>query len=230
MTMVRTVPGCSSWPAGGGGPGGLLEKDLTLQMARRLKATIESRIGLRVVLTREGDENVPADRRTALANNNQADMLLSLHANASFRLDAHGAQVLSLSLEDYKDRDAVLGTGGLPVPVSGGGMRAIEVVPWEVAQIRFAGRSASLAGVVVRHLAEQGVPLYMRPADQAPLRILASANMPAVLVELGFLSNPNDERALGGDELTTSIINGLLAAIGEVRAGIPLAAGGGPRP
>ncbi len=104
---IRTVvidPGHGGEDEGARGPKGAKEKDLTLQIARRLKATIESRLGLRVLLTRDGDETVPIDRRTSLANNNKADLFFSLHANASLRPDVRGAQVLSLATGDYAGR------------------------------------------------------------------------------------------------------------------------------
>ena len=157
MRTVVIDPGHGGDDAGAKGPNGTLEKDVTLQLARRLKAAIESRVGLRVLLTRDADENVPVDRRTALANNNKADVLFSLHANASVRPALHGAQVLSLSLDDYKSRAREL-IPGTPVPVAGGGTRLVGAVPWDLAQIPHAGQSASLAAIVERHLAERHVP------------------------------------------------------------------------
>lgn len=221
--VIRTValdPGHGGDDSGAHGPGGSVEKEITLQLARRLKAAIESRLGLRVVLTRDADQTVPVDRRTAFANNNKADVLLSLHANASVRPSAHGVQVLSLSLDDYKQRARGLGAG-TAVPLAGGGTRLIEAVPWDLAQIPYAVRSASLAAIVARHLGEQHVVMYGRAVDQAPLRILVGANMPAVVVEAGFLTNAADEQALSGD-LPATIVEALVAAIIEIRNGIPV--------
>jgi len=81
----------------------------------------------------------------------------------------------------------------------------------------------------VRHLNELAVPLYRRQSDQVPLRILAGANMPAVLVEVGFLSNADDERALTGDEAITAIVNALVDAIVDFR-GTAGSGGGTGRP
>jgi N-acetylmuramoyl-L-alanine amidase len=221
--VLRTIaidPGHGGDDAGARGPGGTVEKELTLQVARRLKAAIESRVGLRVLLTRDGDEAVPIDRRTAFANNNKADLLVSLHANASLLESLRGAQVLSLNLEDYRDRARGLPVS-LPVPVVGGGTRLIDAMPWDLAQIPHAPRSESLAGIFVRHLQEHQVPLYSRARAEAPLRVLVGANMPAVLVELGFLTNAEDERALASGAAMGRIIEALLGAIVEVRNGIP---------
>ena len=218
--MAGTIPGLRV---------GRAEKDLTLQVARRLKAAIESRLGLRVLLTRENDEAVPLDRRTSLANNNKADLLISLHANASVRPALRGAQVLSLSLEDYKDRARGL-PAGLSVPVAGGGTRLISAMPWDLAQIPHAPQSAALAGIVTRHMTERGVPLYSRATDEGPLRVLVGANMPAVLIEMGFLTNAEDERALTGGDVTNAIVEALITTRTEVRNGVPAAGRGGQHP
>ena len=228
---VRTVvidPGHGGDDTGVRGSGGGMEKDLTLQIARRLKASIEARIGLRVLLTRDGDDNIPVDKRTAFANNNQADLLLSLHANASLKPAARGAQVLSLSFDDYKRRADAFSTTGAQVPVVGGATRLIEAVPWDLAQIPYARKSAGLAALVVRHLGEQNVPLYKRAEDAAPLRILAGANMPAVLVEMGFLSNRDDERALASDEFAAAVVSALVSTVIDVRGGALAGMGAGP--
>ena len=73
----------------------------------------------------------------------------------------------------------------------------------------------------MRFLAERNVPLYSRPAAQMPLRPLVGANMPAVLVELGFLTNAADARALTQADPTGAIIDALVAMVSEVRRGIP---------
>jgi len=222
---LRTIaidPGHGGDDTGAHGTAGTVEKDLTMQLARRLKGAIESRMGLRVLLTREGDEAVPVDRRTAIANNNKADLLISIHANASFRPSSRGAQVLSLSLDDYKDRARGLPVS-LPVPVVSGGTRVIDAMPWDLAQIPHAAASGVFAELLVKHLTERNVPLYPRSRDQAPLRLLVGANMPAVLVEVGFLSNADDEKALSSAELPGSIVEALLVSVGDVRGGFPAA-------
>jgi N-acetylmuramoyl-L-alanine amidase len=220
---IRTVvidPGHGGADEGVKGAG-VKEKDFTLQIARRLKATIESRLGLRVLLTRDSDEDVPLDRRTALANNNKADLFLSLHVNASVRPAIRGAQVLSLSLEDYPAATEAGDARRNSVPVIGGTMRNIEPVPWNLAQLPFARRSSALAAILVEHFRERNVPMFGRPASQAPLRVLVGANMPAVLIELGFFSNTADERALTSGELSSAIVDAIVVSVGEVRRGIP---------
>jgi N-acetylmuramoyl-L-alanine amidase len=220
MRTVVIDPGHGGEDVGAKGAGGAQEKDLVLQMARRLKAAIENRMGLRVLLTRDGDENVPIDRRTALANNNKADLFISLHANASFRAEVRGAQVLALNSADYQAEPGATTAPGLPVPMVGGGSRTVQAVPWDLAQLPVAERSSSIAAVLVRHLSERGVMLYTRPAAQLPLRVLVGANMPAVLLEMGYLTNAEDEKALTGAG-AEAVLDALLTTIAEVRRATP---------
>lgn len=202
------------------GAGGLKEKDFTLLIARRVKAVLESRLGIRVLLTRDADQDVPIDRRTELANHQKADLLLSLHANWSSRPAARGVQVYTLGLDAYRDRIKPPGGARLSVPILGGGSRVIEPVPWDLAQVPFAPESGALGAVLVRHFSERSVPLFVQPTVEAPMRILIGAHMPAVLVELGFLSNADDERALGDGEWQNVLVESIVGAIMEVRRGI----------
>jgi N-acetylmuramoyl-L-alanine amidase len=111
------------------------------------------------------------------------------------------------------------------VPVVGGGTRVIDAMPWDLAQIPHAAQSLTVAGAIVNHLTERSVPLYSRANDQAPLRVLVGANMPAVLIELGFLSNADDERALTSGDVTNAIIEAVVASIADLRNGIPATSG-----
>ena len=175
---------------GAKGPSGTLEKQVTLSVARRLKAALEGRLGVRVILTRDGDTTVGLDERAAVANNNKADLFISLHANAALRPATSGAEVFYLSLDEYGDAaERVAHTDSDPLPVFGGGTRDIELILWEMAQARYIEESAALAQTVEASL-RQRVPMSPRAIQQAPFRVLVGANMPAVLVEMGFITNP----------------------------------------
>jgi N-acetylmuramoyl-L-alanine amidase len=220
---LRTIvldPGHGGDDAGAKGAKGTLEKDYALQFAKRLKDTIESRIGLRVLLTRDSDQNVPVDRRAAIANNNKADLFISLHANASVRPSVSGVQIASLRLDDYRAQTDTA-TASEPVPVLGGGTRVIDVLPWDTAQIGFADASATIASILRQHLADAKVPLYTQPIVQLPLRPLVGVSMPAILVELGFLTNAGDEQAIVAGDRTPRVIDAILATIADIRSGVP---------
>jgi len=185
------------------------------------RAAIEGRLGLRVLLTRDGDDNVSVDRRTVLANNNKADLFLSLHANWSVRTNVRGTQVYTQGLDAAHPLVAPASTRQRSVPIVGGGSRVIDPVPWDLAQVPFVDASAALGAVLVRQFAERGVSLHARPAVQGPMRVLMGANMPAVLIELGFLSNADEEKTLTTTEWQTTLIESVVAALTEVRRGVP---------
>lgn len=202
-------------------PGGLTEKDLTLRVARLLKAGIESRIGVRVLLTRESDEAVSPDARSAAANHNKADLFISLHANGAPVAAVRGTQVITVNGADYRSRVPRGGFPGQAVPAVGAGLRTIEAVPWELAHWPYVERSAAFANILIKHLAARAVTLATPASEPLPLRVLVGTNMPAVLVELGFLSNPEEAAALAGAPYPAAIVEALVAAIADVRGGIP---------
>ena len=198
---------------GAKGAQGTLEKDVTLSVARRLKAAIESRLGARVILTRDGDLTVGLDERAAVANNNKADVFVSLHANASVRSSAAGAEVFYLSLEDYGAQAQRVAQGeGEALPVFGGGTRDIEVILWEMAQARHIEASATFARLIEAALRDR-VPMSPRAIQQAPFRVLVGANMPAVLVEMGFISNPEQEKQLVSEPFQSFIVQALVESL-----------------
>lgn len=213
---------------GAKGPDGTLEKNVTLSVARRLKAALEARLGLRVILTREGDATVGLDERAALANNNKADLFVSLHANASMRPAASGAEVFYLSLDEYGDAGQRVAHGeSESLPVFGGGTREIDLVLWEMAQARYIQQSAALAAAVEASL-RQHVPMSARAVQQAPFRVLVGANMPAVLVEMGFITNAGQEKQLRSDAFQESLVQALVESITRFRDASAPRPGGGP--
>ena len=223
LRVVVLDPGHGGDDPGSRGAEGALEKDITLGVAQRLRAVIESRLGLRVILTREGDETVGLDARAAIANNNGADLFISLHANASTRPAATGAEVFYLGVDEYgAEAQALADSEVLPLPVVGGGSRRVDPVLWEMAQIVYVDRSALLAGIVDAEL-RQRVVMSPRPVQQAPFRVLVGANMPAVLVELGSLADPEHELRLTGAPFRNAVAEALLAGI--QRFGIALERG-----
>ena len=223
LTLPSTVraiaidPGHGGADAGTRGPEGTLEKDVTLAVARRLQAAIQRQLGLRVVLTRSGDTTVSLDERAAIANNDRADLFISLHANASMRENASGAEVFYLSPTEYDQEPGDVRTGGGErIPVVGGGTRILDIVRWERAQLRFVDRSARWAQTVAEELRVR-LPMSPRGVQQAPLRVLVGANMPAALVEMGFISNPDQEVQLISPAFQNAVVEGLLSSIVRFR-------------
>lgn len=219
-TGLRTVvldPGHGGDELGTQGAKGTLEKEITLAVARRLRTLIESRLGLKVFLTRDDDRTLSLDERSAFANNHQADVFLSIHANSAVRPSLRGAEVYYLTVEraDEEARKRADATS-TTLPSLGGGNRTIDLILWETAQARYLEQSAALAGFVEQALAAR-VEMSPRAVQQAPFRVLVGANMPAALVEIGYLSNAEQEAQLTTAAYQDQVAQSLLDALIKFR-------------
>jgi N-acetylmuramoyl-L-alanine amidase len=219
-TGLRTVvidPGHGGDELGTQGANGTLEKEITLSVARRLRTLIESRLGLKVFLTREDDRAMSLDDRSAFANNHRADVFLSIHANSAVRPSLKGAEVYYLTVEraDEEARKRA-GENTATLPALGGGNRTIDLILWETAQARYLEQSAALAGFVEQALAAR-VAMSPRSVQQAPFRVLVGANMPAALIEIGYLSNAEQESQLATAGYQDQVAQALLDALVRFR-------------
>ncbi len=220
-TGLQTIvidPGHGGTDVGARGAAGTEEKAITLEVARRLRTLIESRLGIRVILTRDDDRAVTPDERAALANNRKADLFLSLHANAASSPTVAGAEVFHLLLDrEGEDARRRAEADAVSLPVVGGTARAIEAIRWDLAQASHVEVSAMLAGLLVDELGAH-VPMGPRPRQQAPLRVLVGANMPAALIEMAYLTNPEQEKALQSDDFQSLLAQSIFDAITRYRA------------
>jgi N-acetylmuramoyl-L-alanine amidase len=217
---VRTIvidPGHGGDDNGVKGPGGALEKDVALSVARRVKGTIEGRLGMRVLLTHESGNRIDADGRAAIANNNKADLFISLHANGSTRPTVRGAVIYTLSLDRVgEDARRQSRADRAVLPVFGGGAREVALVEWELAQAAHLDGSNAFAGIVDQKLrTTAGLPAVS--LQRAPMRNLAGTNMPAVLIEMGYLSNADEEQLLTSNEFQSGIALALTEAVAAFR-------------
>ena len=214
---IRTIaidPGHGGDDVGVKGPGGAIEKDVTLAVARRVKAAIEGRLGMRVLLTRE-EGRVDADGRAAIANNNKADLFISLHANGSPVATVRGALIYTLSLDRVgEDARRQSQADRAVLPLFGGGAREVALVEWELAQAAHLDGSNAFAGMVDQKLrTTAGLPSVS--LQRAPMRNLAGTNMPAILIEMGYLSSADEEKLLTSADFQ----NGFALAVTEAVAG-----------
>ena len=215
---------------GARGPAGTFEKHVTLTIGRLLKSALEARLGVRALLTREDDRTVYLDERAAFANNNKADLFISLHLNASVSQKPSGAEVFFLSLDGYSpEAQRVAQREGAVLPTATGGDRTIEMILWEMAQLQHLEQSAVVAGLIEQTLRTR-VKMSPRAIQQAPFRVLVGANMPAVLVELGFISNPGEEKLLSSHAYQMRLVDGIVDAVGRYRAQLESRRPGGPAP
>jgi N-acetylmuramoyl-L-alanine amidase len=215
-TGVRTIvidPGHGGDEAGARGAAGILEKDVTLAIARRLRTMIESRLGLRVFLTRDDDRAMTLDDRAAYANSQRADVFISIHANAGLRTTLKGAEVYYLNAEEVETGDQSPAQSSIVISAPGAAARSVDLVRWEAAQLKHLRQSASLAGNVEQALRAR-IEMSARPVQEAPFRVLVGASMPAVLVEVGYLSNTEQEQALTSpnyqDQVALALFDGIV--------------------
>jgi N-acetylmuramoyl-L-alanine amidase len=196
--VVVIDPGHGGADFGARGLSGGLEKDLALRVARRLGVALEAE-GWSVVFTREDDSFVTLAERTEIANRSRGDLFLSIHANAADDPEASGVETFFLSLEasDDEARRVAMAENGVfhqtsAVPDSAdivGGILG-DMIRTENLRV-----SSEVASAVQHELS--ALPGGSRGVKQAPFVVLMGVNMPAVLIEAGFLTNRDDERRLG---------------------------------
>jgi N-acetylmuramoyl-L-alanine amidase len=227
LPVIVLDPGHGGVETGAVGPSGLEEKDVTLDLARRLKPLLE-RHGVTVVLTRDEDRVMPLDDRTAIANQNRAELFVSIHVNASKRKSAVGAETYFLStdatdaeartlaaLENKAYAPAEPASGG-STPASGGPDRGLELILWDLAQNSYLAESSRLAELVQREM-NTLAGTKDRGVRQAPFRVLMGATMPAILVEAAFISNSSEESRLADAAAKDKIAEAIARAIVEYR-------------
>ena len=218
-TIIVLDPGHGGVENGAVGPTGLMEKDVTLTLARRLKRELErGNRSISVVLTRDEDRLVGLDERAAIANHNRADLFLSIHVNASPRSKATGAETYYLSTDATDDEARILANlenrpgGDKPDRRVRDGN--LDLVLWDLAQNHYLAESSALAESIQQQL-NRLTGTRNRGVRQAPFRVLMGAMMPAVLVEVGFISNPDEEQQLRGPSYRTRIVSAMAAAVEE---------------
>ena len=204
---------------GARGPSGLLEKEVTLDVARRVKARLMSDDGTAVFLTRDDDRKVPLDDRTALANHEKADLFVSIHANSSRRDSARGSETYFLSYQATDDDAralAALENDTLGIERGVKGQSGLDLVLWDLAQSAFLKESSDLAEEIQDRLNDT-LGVRNRGIKQAPFRVLMGATMPAVLVEIAFISSPEEERRLREAAFKDRIAEAIAVSIRKFR-------------
>lgn len=223
---IRTIvvdPGHGGKEVGAVGPGGLMEKDVTLQLCRRLASALAAKVGARVILTREDDRVVSLDQRTALANEYEADLFLSVHLNAAAGKDARGSETYFLSLEasdELAQRAAELENASSPDSESD-----LKLILWDLAQQAYLDESSRFAQTIQEEL-NTATSTANRGVKQAPFKVLLGATMPAALVEVAFISNAEEEARLQSEAFQNTIVDAITRAVQrykseyEVRIGV----------
>ncbi|MET3651436.1 N-acetylmuramoyl-L-alanine amidase [Dyella japonica] len=203
---------------GAHGPGGTLEKNVTLAVARQLADQINQQPGMRAVLTRNADFFIPLAQRYQIARNNSADLFVSIHADAFINGDAKGSSVWVLSprgktsmaarwLADGQNRADLI--GGVTLDDKNDGLAAVLL---DLQQGYSMQASESVAGNVLKALGNLG-PTHRGYVERANFVVLRSPDVPSILVETAFISNPDEERKLRDpshqSRLATAVMTGV---------------------
>ncbi len=208
-------PGHGGEDEGARGLGGVLEKDLVLDVTRRLAARLRAR-KLNVVMTRIDDRTVPLEARTSLANDARGDLFVSIHANAHRSKQPRGIETFFASLEATDEEARKLADlensafGEAPPAARGDPLVALL---GDLIATEHLVESQHFARLAQTELA--GTAGTSRGVKQAPFVVLMGVQMPASLVEIGFISNPQDARSLGKDSRRNALADALARAVIE---------------
>jgi len=190
-------PGHGGHDTGTIGPKGLREKDVVLDVALRLKKLIEKNRGSSVLLTRRDDTFIPLEERTAIANEKAADLFISVHANASRDPDARGVETYYLNFTSSPESLEVAARENATSQES---VHELQDLIKKIAMTEKIRESREFAQLVQHELyasvVKAGKAQRDRGLKKAPFVVLIGANMPSILAEISFLSNPRDERLL----------------------------------
>ncbi len=194
---IAIDPGHGGHDTGTIGPGGLREKDLVLDVALRLKKLIENKMESEVVMTRSDDRFIPLEERTAIANQMAADLFISIHANASRDPSARGVETYYLN---FTSNPEALEVAARENATSQESVHKLQKLIEKIARTEKIEESKEFAQQVQRAVYTQTVRAGAEQRDRglkkAPFVVLIGANMPSILAEISFLTNPRDERLL----------------------------------
>ncbi|HTB33913.1 MAG TPA: N-acetylmuramoyl-L-alanine amidase, partial [bacterium] len=211
---IRTIvidPGHGGEDPGAHGPHGLREKDVCLAIALRVKAALAHQPDLTVLLTRDTDVFIPLRGRTEFANRADADLFVSIHNNASPDPDSHGSQVFF-----YDSQTSDRAAADLVSRENENG-DSLEVLLTDLGKQVVRDQSIRMAKDVQSDLGT-AIKLKRRNVSYAPFFVLARTKMPAILVEVAFITNPSEERLLKNESFQQKVADSLAAGLVDYRS------------
>ncbi len=215
LDRVVLDPGHGGHDTGTIGPGGLEEKDLVLDVAKRLGALISQRLGSEVIYTRTDDTFIPLEARTELANEKRAGLFLSIHANSSRAKAVSGSETFYLN---FTTSESALEVAARENATSQKSIYELQSLLQKIALKEKIQESREFAGIIQKSLhaglwRARGVK--DRGVKQAPFIVLIGAQMPSVLAEVAFLSNPRDESQLKRPEYRQRVAEALFRGVSQ---------------
>jgi N-acetylmuramoyl-L-alanine amidase len=203
------------------GAGGIQEKDVVLDVALRLGKLLHDRLGAEIVYTRADDTFIPLETRTAIANKAQADLFISVHANSSQDASARGVEVYYLNFTSDPEAMKVAGRENA---VSTQSVHELSDLVKKIALKDKIDESKELAADVDASLygglRKGNEGLRDRGVKKAPFVVLIGANMPSILAEISFVTNPEDAAQLRTEEYRERVAESLYGGVAKYAAGI----------
>ena len=196
---------------------GVMEKDINLEIALLLRDRLLDELGIEVVMTRIDDTLIPLDRRAEIANAGGADIFISIHCNGWFHPDAGGFETFFLSPARTEDEARLASEENASLRFENSDLRPEELndldfILWDMVQNEFISESSGLAELIQREL-DGVVTIRNRGVKQAGLKVLKGLRMPAVLIEVAFLSNPEEEILLQDPLFQRDVVGGIVEAV-----------------
>lgn len=226
LSMKRIVidPGHGGKDPGTCSPSGLKEKDIVLDVALRVAKTLKEKLGCEVVLTRDRDVFIPLEERTAIANAKEADLFLSIHVNAAPNHEARGIETYVLDLASNKD---AMRLAAMENATSAKQISDLQSILLDLMQNSKIKESLKLAGLVqeemVSGLNKKFSTVTNLGVKKAPFVVLIGAQMPAILTEIAFLSNPEEEKRLKDEAYLAGVANHISGGVAQYVESMSLA-------
>jgi N-acetylmuramoyl-L-alanine amidase len=212
-------PGHGGKDPGAIAPNGLKEKDVVLAVSKKLARQLRTKLGCEVVLTRTADVFIPLEERTAIANTEKGDLFISVHVNSAPSPRLLGVETYVLNLTNDEDSMRLAAQENA---TSASNMSDLQNILADLLNNTKLDESTKLAEHVQTNMA-QGLRIKNLGVKQAPFYVLIGAQMPAILSEITFLSNPNEARRLRQDNYLTTIAEHILAGVNDYIRGSNLA-------
>jgi N-acetylmuramoyl-L-alanine amidase len=210
LSRVVIDAGHGGHDTGSIGPGGYTEKDLVLDVALRLKELIETELGAEVVMTRTDDTFVPLESRTAIANQQEADLFISIHANSSRIRAARGVETYFLNFTSSRE---ALETASRENAASERSIHELQDLVKKIMLRDKVDESRELAQYIQRSMTTRKNAGTDRGVKQAPFVVLIGANMPSILAEVCFISNPQEEKLVKASDSRQAIAQSLFEGV-----------------
>jgi len=226
--LVVVDPGHGGRDPGATGRRGTREKDVTLDIARRVKKELEAGGGIEVLLTRERDRHVPLARRTRIANEAEADLFVSIHVNAARNRRLNGVETWFLNATTNREWQEVADRENAIARVDAGRFSDLDLILNDLSRAYKYEESMALAHrlqeAALRRIRRNVGPTHDHGVKWAKFQVLVGARMPAALLEVGFISNARDEKRLRSAAFREELARAISEGIREYLAPIRLAA------